>query len=247
MPEPTRKAGRISLLAVLTAVILVTRSNAQLLDAPPRAFSDIAPNGLFARGAEHQPLASRIFCSSTQIRSRCQLPGYAYGHDNPRHFASVVAFALPVDVTSETLLSTYDLDAQRSVAPGDIYAVSRKKFHFPASSLDVENVSLSQVGLFLYQSGQIVATGRIFHNGGPFGDVLGNRVTIRVRAYAGPQEMGVPFADAPMLWQWDHDMWARRGASQLISFAPDYPEPLLRRHFNEITHIEVELEYRNDR
>ena len=87
----------------------------------------------------------------------------------------------------------------------------------------------------------------ILHDGGPYGDLAGNRVAITLLAFAGAADAATPLADAPVVWQREIKTWVRRGKRKAITLGPPSPDPNLRRRFNEITHLDVELTVIRDR
>ena len=191
--------------------------------------------------------------------NRCGVPAYRYGHDDPRHFIRVVAIA---SVDQPALIKGLTSNnAGRTVR--------RKIFTVPLPAVPVatpDPIHLSRMSLAIYDNGQIVATGQIDHNGGPYGAIQGNNVVIRLRGYAGTPQFTGPLNNAPMLWQTERALWVTRNRPMMISLIPlpsdrhetgllrEFTAPpeqsfdeTIRQHFEEITHLEIELEYRNDR
>lgn len=130
--------------------------------------------------------------------------------------------------------------------------MARKSFHFTRDSLVAQHTTLQQVGMTLWSNGSLVATGRISHDGGPDGSRVGANVTLIVRAYAAPVSDRLPDElplNTPMLWQSRHRLWVSRHQPQVISLTEAHPTQatVLRRNFNQITHLEVELEAERDR
>jgi hypothetical protein len=157
-----------------------------------------------------------------------------------------------------------------------------KPFHFRATGIQVRHLTLDQVGLAMYRwdgrhpdlTRQVVATGRITHDGGD-GGLVGSNVTIRLRAYvshvaaqasgvsdlqaittgdfplASPNEVSRLPPDAFMVWSSEQRVWIPRGGPHSLSLVPtgeNFPNfGQLIHHFDEITHLEVEMEYRPDR
>ncbi len=167
--------------------------------------------------------------------SKCCIPNHHYGHDTPRFGATEIAVA--------------------NAATGNAGA-RLKTFHFRATALTVEHIQLDQVGLALRETGTdppdatLLATGRITHSGGADGGLIGNNVTIRIRAYvASSREPNAIPPDAVMVWQATSKQWISRGRPQVISLVPaNLPQPeKLKTYMEQITHIEVQLEYSQDR
>ncbi len=204
-----------------------------------------------------------LFCSGQRTCSRACLPKHAYGHDDRSVAGSILAVA-PVGQPTQTnqFFPAADADGKLKAR-----AIRRKIFTPAVASLTVDHVKLQRISLALYDDGQLDCTGGLSHDGGPNGALLGNRVTIRVRAYAGvPQHPNVDNA-APLMWETTRELWSSRRRPVAISLVPGIASARLphgeqiefftrgnssladavRRHFDEITHLEVELEYRKDR
>jgi hypothetical protein len=161
----------------------------------------------------------------------------------------------------------------------------RKPFHFRATALTVDHVTLDQVGLALIKAdGTLYATGRITHSGGD-GGLIGNNLIIRIRAYVSPAGLTtissgatgrtvnaagivvedendvIPLAtpnevtrippDAYRVWETEHKFWVSRGGPHHVKLAPNADRMedrvTLQDHFDDITHLEVELAYQRDR
>lgn len=186
-------------------------------------------------------------------RTRCCIPAYRYTHDDQEVSNRVIAIADPTrDVTWH--------NPERNLR--------QKMFHFPVRSLAADQVRLENVGLTLYSDGRLSATGRVVHDGGPQGDLMGNRVVIRLQAYAGLPGRQGELADAAVVWQTEKQLRISRDHPQIVSLAGDEnllePQfsydayqrgasrqntswPRLSEQFDEITHLEVELAYLRDR
>ncbi|PHS15763.1 MAG: hypothetical protein COA78_04790 [Blastopirellula sp.] len=178
-----------------------------------------------------------FFSRQTTCNKHCLDSLYNYQHDTPRFSNTEFAVA-----------------KQPNKGSG---AVEHKPFHFRATKLDVDHLHLDQVGLSIYRfdnttktsHGTIVASGRILNDGGD-GGIIGSNVTIRIRAYIADNAdpVRVP-PDAFMIWESEHNLWVSRGNAQKFSLIPKtltQPEKLST-HFDEITHLVVEMEYRKDR
>lgn len=129
--------------------------------------------------------------------------------------------------------------------------VRRKRFTLPATKIGLggpnANVKLSQIGLAIYETGQLACSGTVSHNGGPGGTVLGNRVTIWVRGYgANGVATAVP-PSGPLLFETSETFWINRNEQMTISLSPHEACERIRRHFDEIGNLEVKLSYRQDR
>jgi hypothetical protein len=105
--------------------------------------------------------------------------------------------------------------------------------------------------LAIYKAeGKLVATGRITHSGGD-GGLIGSNVTIRIRAFAAASTdtFLIP-PDAVVVWESEQNLWVTRGGPQSISLVPTQnylTQSKTTQHFEEITHLEVTMEYRRDR
>lgn len=232
--------------------------------------------------------AVEFFSHSQRTRTKCSLPKQNYNYNgNTWPFTGPSKFgatAIAVAATDPT-----DLQQAKRVKP----------FHFRTRRLVVDHLTLDQVGLAIDTSGRIYASGRISHSGGD-GGLIGNNVTVRIRAYvshttvaapvltgppvavvelnpapivivpSGPAELDtenpptvvaveeIPIAtpnsvtrippDAYRVWSSEHKFWVSRGRPQHVTLA-ERGEPMsaLRHHFDQITHLEVELEYQRDR
>ena len=203
-----------------------------------------------------------------RVANQNGLRAYDYRHDLQRFRASALAIADPVVIEEwreEYVVDAgYQYGAQRSEVPtfgslmpdgkkeALVRTVSRKPFHFTTASLVANDVTLQQVGLSIYETGTIAATGRISHDGGPDGSLAGANVTLIVRAYASPTPGN--FANqlplnSPVIWQSNQRLWVSRNQPRVIplvgssnSYAREF-----RQNFHQITHLEVELEAERDR
>ncbi len=197
-----------------------------------------------------------------RVSSQYGLRSYDYEHDRQRFRDSALAIADPVIV--EEWLEQYGSDAihpqhaQRGAGipsarmvpdrdkPGLVRYVARKPFHFTTASLLADNVNLQQVGLSIYETGTIAATGRISHDGGPDGSLAGAHIELIIRAYSSIPQTIVSYElplNSPMIWQSTHRLWVSRNQPQVISLVDDsnsYAREI-RQNFHQITHLEVEL------
>ena len=229
-----------------------------------------------------------FFSHSQRTRTKCSLPKQNYNYSG-----NVWPFTGPSKFGATAI----------AVAATDPTAIMERKtvkpFHFRTRRLIVDHLTLDQVGLAIDANGRIYASGRISHSGGD-GGLLGNNVTLRIRAYVShttvakpnlttaapaaavanptttamipsalpvpdeellPQpttEIELPIAtpnsvtrippDAYRVWSSERKFWVSRGRPQQVTLA-EHGEPVsgLRHHFDQITHLEVELEYQRDR
>ena len=240
-----------------------------------------------------------LFSSRQRARTKTHLPStknslskYDYGY-NTWPYTSPQVF----QATEMAVAATDPTNAGKSVKP----------FHFRATAMTVDHITLDEVGITLYKTGgRLFATGRITHTGGD-GGLIGNNVTIRMRAYVAstaaaapkiivvttppaaqpapvPAANGLPSPidaegttiegddaeaevkeipiatpnvvtrippDAYLVWKSEQKLWVSRGRPHHVQLAPSAASrtdrETLTHHFGEITHIEVELEYRRDR
>src|SRR5205807_1961674 len=124
--------------------------------------------------------------------------------------------------------------------------VRRKRFLLDATAIVADPVRLDQVQLAVYETGRVAASGRILHPGGPNPGLLGNNITIRVRAYAGVPLEGTSSPNGPLLWQGEKLRWLPKNQPQVMVLSGEFSEEV-RLHYDEIQLMEVNLEYRKDR
>ncbi len=208
------------LAALLTAVLTVLIGSAQA-------------------GAEIHRQRARLYC---------RLPFYDYAEDHDRVAKSMIAAA-----DAPEPANWFEPRAPGTEKPGEHvvkWTVRRKRFHFPARSLTVDHVKLEQIGLALYDAGVLQCSGRITHSGGRDGSLQSSCVVLRLRAYAAPPQTVVPLADAPVVWESSEQrVRVRRGQPVFTSLVSDREAncPTLGAHFEDITHLEVELRVQRDR
>jgi len=212
--------------------------------------------------------ANDLFALRAKTQTKRCLPNHDYDHHawpftEPRGASATVIAVAPTNPTE--------------------VGKSRKPFHFRATAMQVDQVSLEQVGLTLYRSdGKLYASGRISCDGGD-GGLIGGHVVIRLRAYvshtaaaapvlnvlpatttsaqapnadgqipiATPSEVTRIPPDAYVVWESERRVWVSRARPETVSLVNPrktfLDQATLRRHFDEITHIEVELQYQRDR
>jgi hypothetical protein len=202
-------------------------------------------------------------------RNQGCLPRHHYGHDLLRFRDRGLAVADPVvlciwheeNIVGQEFICShgkpYSIGTVEPLVPDNrklelVRNVRRKPFHFTSASLAANNVRLEQVGISVYDTGQISASGRLSHDGGPDGSLAGANLTLYLRAYAAPVvpvTAGALPINAPLVWESRHKLWISRNRPQVVSLIPPDAgySPLLRRHFEQITHLEVELEAQRDR
>lgn len=123
------------------------------------------------------------------------------------------------------------------------YSVDRKRFGFEEPALEADPVTVSGVGVAIYSTGQIVATGALTHAGEPQARPAGTEVTVRIRAYAASTPEAARVANAPVFWEASRTLWVRPGTKRRFSFSAELA-PELRRHFHEVSHLELNLQLR---
>jgi hypothetical protein len=204
-----------------------------------------------------------------RVANQNGLRAYQYSHDVERFRSRAIAVADPVRI--EEWFEEYGVSGaqlghavQRSgrdeagtLIPdnwkGDLVRrVARKPFHFTTAALVANNATLEQVGLTIYDTGRISATGRISHDGGPDGSLGGANVNVILRAYASPTPGNfnnqLP-VNSSMVWHSRLRFWVSRNQSEVTSLvcpSNGYVREF-RQNFNQITHFEVELEAERDR
>ncbi len=124
--------------------------------------------------------------------------------------------------------------------------VRRKKFSPPPKPVIAGSLRLDQMGAFLYDTGDIVCTGRVSDESVPANKSRGANATVIVRAYAGIQgKDDEELNGAAMVWRQERRLWVRNGLPRTVSLLPTGAGTQigLKRHFDEITHLELELRY----
>ncbi len=134
----------------------------------------------------------------------------------------------------------------------------RKPFHFRSLNVDLLHMQLREVGLSIDGiEGRLLASGRIFHNGGD-GGMKGSHVRVDIRALEAtvanaslltPDVRQIP-PDAVVVWECSQRLWIPMG-DRRFSLAP-INQPVEQREclrvcFDSITHMEVELSYLRDK
>jgi hypothetical protein len=176
--------------------------------------------------------------------------------------ASIVAIA-PVEQPKNVHTGAAPAD------PPDPRERLRKAFYVDKPSITADHVELSRMALAFYNDGGYVGSGLLGFDGGPDGVLQGANAVIRVRAYAGAPQHPGKLDHMQLLWETEHPCWIGRKQSRAISLFPRFcflkgcpPErvnvtvreagydtlsDVIRRHFEEITHLEIVLERLKDR
>lgn len=195
-----------------------------------------------------------------RTRSERSIRPYAYQHDDERFIDRVLAVAEAGPPTEIELPGVpKDGKATRKI-------VRQKQFVPQSATLDVKHVRLDRISLTLDDSGRATCTAQITHNETNT-DIQGDRVIIRIRAFAGVPRHANVDAGAPMLWETTRSLWVSRGERKMISLLPGertLPHIFggqtrvtshddccvtakIEEHFQNITHLELDLEYGRER
>lgn len=184
--------------------------------------------------------AAEVHCQRTCTRA-C-LPCRPYGYDDPsRTISARTLMAKP----AEGPISLPSRETGRSAT-----SAFCKRFTFSQTALQNGPIIVDQIGMVLYETGEVACTARMSHNGGPNGDLLVNRVTIRVRAYGSvrmPPVEGDENLTGPCLCEWSQSYIVRRNDPIVVQLKGENVRPELRRFFNEIVQLELDLTVRNSR
>lgn len=187
---------------------------------------------LLPTGAPVQPLPARTIPPATG--SILGEPGFKVTQD--RLFQGPVAVNLP---TQESLDP-----ASAQAAP---LIIRRKRFIAGAPPLQVGPVNVEQLGLAIYETGDIACNGIAYHNGGPEASLKGNHVEVGIRALSGTPGPDPLKPVGPIVWQKSHKLWLPRGKHEAISFVPCSNDSAVRLHFDEIVQLQINLEVIQDR
>jgi len=202
------------------------------------------------------PVAAEKFCRKATLRPAA--PPGRYGHDDIRAGASVVSSAGVEEVVVQILtdpelrpIPNQPLAEQWwHTRPRNVAApmpIRRRAFAPLNPSLVVAPMHLDRIALAIYETGELACTGLISHDGGPNGLVRGNSVEIRVRGYGQNRLTSTSAPNGPLLFECRQPCWVSRGEVTAVSLTPaDWCEAA-RRHFDEITFVEVNLEVRQSR
>lgn len=166
---------------------------------------------------------------------KCKIPNYDYNSDHRTATQHVVL----------NLVVTRPLNADNQHST---LANGEKRFHMEEKALTLEHLQLDRVGLSIDDLGHCFFTGQITHKGSE--DLRGSKVTVRLRAYSAQPEDREQLVDAPVVWESEaYSAWVRRGEPHRVTFAPagNIGMIKLKRHYSEITHVEVELRYHEGR
>lgn len=159
-------------------------------------------------------------------------------------------YGLDKGVASSKQLAVADaaVDAQQVNAVGVSIRVQEKRFHVAATSIATDRITLKNVGIAIFSSGEVIFTGILDHNGGVDGGLRGSNVVVRVRLYTGVAEHE-RIDDAPMVLESRGKFWVFKDQPQSADFGrlTANQADRVKRFFQKITHAEIELEHRIDR
>ncbi len=247
------KAMTITRIAGLAAVLI-----SGALVAPGRA-----GDGLLHHLCDCHGTCARLCCGVSTG------PHYHYGHDIPRKSVFVVsALAVPTPVTlteddvaviqtteervdfksvDGSTTTTRTTTTQRRSNANRFGTVDRQCKRFVIAPVVNDQVRIDFPSAVAYDDGEFIFSGILVHDGGPFGALKGNWVTVSIRGLADQTNEGVPPSmPAPVVWETSERVWASKDTPiRLAIGVPDCKAAA--RHYNELTHIEVQLEYRIDR
>jgi hypothetical protein len=200
--------------------------------------------------------------SADRFRRKAMLrpaaPPGQYGHDDIRAGASVISSAGVTEVVTQILT-----DPELRPIPGgplpeqwwnsrprNVAApmpIRRKAFAPLNPSLVAGPVHLDRIALAIYETGELACSGLISHDGGPAGLIRGDHLVIRVRGYGQNRLTSTAAPSGPLLFECHQPCWVSRGEVSAGSLVPaDWCESV-RRYFDEITFVEVNLEVRQSR
>lgn len=131
----------------------------------------------------------------------------------------------------------------------------------PRTELRAGPVTLGAVSVALYSNGEMFCTAIAEHDGGPQQALHGGNVAVRVRLLMDVPESPHPPHTARVLLEADQHYWVSRERSKTIAPLATSARPLTRqlaeskgahsslvaRFFDAITHIEITLDYFQDR
>lgn len=125
--------------------------------------------------------------------------------------------------------------------------VRRKTFAPTQPAITAEHVTLDRIGLTIYETGHVACTGLISHSGGPDGLVRGSNVCIKVRGYSVNRLTSPTRPNGSLHFETLKTLRATQECVDAVSLTPTECSETIRRHFDEITHLEVILESRRSR
>ena len=120
--------------------------------------------------------------------------------------------------------------------------VRRKTFSFP-TGVSVDKIELNRIGVSLYDTGEIAATGIIQATDANDPNHPNYDVTIHLRAYGGTAAAASD-PNGPILCQSTVSFWLEPNRPIAVSLIPCRHCPKIATHFDEIRHIEVRLEHK---
>ncbi len=136
-------------------------------------------------------------------------------------------------------------DARLTQLNGNDASTKVKHFHIrDQKALATDRVELNTIGIEVLSSGEVLFTGILNHNGGVDGGLRGSEVTVRARIHTGVLEQGT-VQGAPILLETNHRFWVFKNQPKTIDFGKlsKSDSNRVKRFFNRITHVEIELEH----
>ena len=171
-----------------------------------------------------------------RVPSRCALPScYHYDRIRPRPNEASRRVA-------KSIGSAPAIERTPTVKEGQCVC-ARRDFPFENRSVAVGNFKLEQIGVSLYETGEIIATGTISNTAEPPADGMPRNVSVRLQAFgrtAGDKKS----PDGPLHWQSIAAYKLGPGQSAAVKLCRTVCSSAVCRHFNEIHFVRVQLEYR---
>ncbi len=159
--------------------------------------------------------------------------------------------------------ATVNLGSSRGAA---IESVAIKRFDaIPVTRLSAGPVTVDSIGVAIYANGDVVCTGIAHHDGGIQAAHHGGNIDVRVRLLMDVPESPHLVLIGRVLLESRRQYWVPRDRSVTIApltdarsthrslaTIPSAPtetpqHALIARHFDEITHVEIEIDYLRDR
>ncbi len=147
----------------------------------------------------------------------------------------------------------FPIAEQWPVTPGSAVTrpiIMRRKTFAPdekKAALQIQDVTLQQLGLAIYETGEIAATGSITLQLSDPPGKIGKQVLIEIRGF-GATPSGLPDPpNGPMHFRLTHCVWLSSGQESTISLVGVNKDDSIRRHFDEITHLQIKLYDRQSR
>jgi len=138
--------------------------------------------------------------------------------------------------------------------PGKAETLLGKIFRLNTPTVQLDHIRLDQAGLAIQENGQLQFSARLLNQGGKQGELLGNNVTVVLRAHAGQNSEGPPSilprtegaVGGPAVWETSKSLWLAANQPQTISISPASVDGI-RQNFQKITGFDVGLQYEKGR